>query len=75
MSERPAGNSPRGAPPGSDVLSKILLAAALVLLLVKFGFRARLRELFRRLDWAVNVLLVLIALTYSAQMLYIYFKR
>jgi len=57
------------------VLSKILLAAALVLLAFKFGFRTRLRELFRRLDWAVNVLLVLIAVTYSAQMLYIYFKR
>lgn len=56
------------------MLSKILLAAALVLLAVKFGFRARLRELARRLDWAVNVLLVLIAVVYSAQMLYLYFK-
>jgi hypothetical protein len=57
------------------VLSKILLASALVLLALKFGFRTRLRELFRKLDWAVNVLLVLIAITYTAQMLYIYFKR
>lgn len=57
------------------MLSKILLAAALALLALKFGFRTRLRELFRKLDWAVNVLLVLIAITYSAQMLYIYFKR
>lgn len=57
------------------MLSKILLAAALVLLGLKLGFRTRLRELFRRLDWAVNVLLVLIAVTYSAQVLYLYFKR
>lgn len=56
------------------MLSKILLAAALVLLALKFGFRTRLRELARRLDWAVNVLLVLLAVTYSAQLLYRYLK-
>ena len=57
------------------MLSKILLGAALVLLLLKLGFRTRLRELFKRLDWAINVLLVLIVITYSAQVLYLLFTR
>jgi hypothetical protein len=57
------------------VLSKILLGAALVLLLLKLGFRTRLRELFKRLDWAINVLLVLIVITYSAQVVYMLFTR
>jgi hypothetical protein len=53
------------------VFSKILLGAALVLLALKLGFRTRLRELFKRLDWAINVLLVLIVITYSAQLIWL----
>jgi hypothetical protein len=57
------------------VLSKILLGVALVLLALKLGFRTRWRELFKRFDWAINVLLVLIVITYSAQVLYWLFIR
>lgn len=49
------------------MLSKILLGVGLVLLGLKFGLRARLRELGRILDRLVNLLLVVIVVSYALQ--------
>jgi hypothetical protein len=66
------------------VLSKILLAVGLVLLAVKFGLRARLRELasFERLrafgraiDRFVNIMLVIIVVTYLVQIALMIFSK
>ena len=50
------------------MLSKVLLYTALALLLSKFVFRLRFRELGQRLDRAVNLMLVLIVVAYGAQL-------
>jgi hypothetical protein len=57
------------------VLSKILLGIALVLLALKFGLRSRLRELGRAVDRFVNVALVVIAVSYVAQLAYLAWSR
>jgi len=57
------------------VLSKILLAIALVLLALKFGLRARLRELGRAIDRFVNVALVVIVVGYVLQVAWMLFAK
>ena len=61
------------------MLSKILLAIALVLLAVKFGAlkfgRARLRELGRAIDRFVNVALVVILVGYTLQLAWMVFVK
>jgi hypothetical protein len=66
------------------VLSKILLGIGLVLLVVKFGLLARLREwgrlprlreLGRAIDRFVNVVLVLIVVTYVVQLAFLLFSK
>jgi hypothetical protein len=66
------------------VLSKILLGIGLVLLALKFGLRARLREIasFERLrafgraiDRFVNVMLVLIVVIYVVQIAIMLFSK
>jgi hypothetical protein len=57
------------------VLSKILLAIALVLLALKFGLRARLRELGRAIDRFVNVALVVIVVGYALQLAWMLFAK
>jgi hypothetical protein len=57
------------------VLSKILLAIALVLLALKFGLRSRLRGLGRAVDRFVNVALVVIAVSYVVQLAYLALSR
>ena len=49
------------------MLSKVFLYGAIALLLAKVIFRVRFRELGKRLDRAVNVMLALIVLAYGAQ--------
>jgi uncharacterized membrane protein len=55
--------------------SKLLLVALLGLLAFKLGFRPKLRELMRRLDFAINVALVLIVVLYSVQIALYYYGR
>ncbi|HVR20331.1 MAG TPA: hypothetical protein VMS65_11560 [Polyangiaceae bacterium] len=57
------------------MLSKILLAIALVLLALKFGLRARLRELGRAIDRFVNVALVVIVVGYVLQVAWMLFAK
>ena len=57
------------------MLSKILLAIALVLLALKFGLRARLRELGRAIDRFVNVALVVIVVGYVLQLAWMVFVK
>jgi len=52
------------------VLSKLLLFALLGLVVVKFVLRLTFRELARRLDLAVNVMLALIALLYVVHLVW-----
>jgi hypothetical protein len=56
------------------VLNNILLVSALILLLIKFGFGARLREIARILDRLVNLLLVLMLVGYAVQLVYLFFN-
>lgn len=53
------------------MLSDILLFGALILIGLKYGLVARLRELGRVLDRLVNVLLVVIAVMYGVQLAYV----
>jgi hypothetical protein len=53
------------------VLSDILLFTALILIGLKFGLRARLREIGRVLDRLVNLLLALILGAYAVQLLWL----
>ena len=48
------------------MLSRTLLIAAITLLIANVVFRLRFRELGRRLDRAVSLILVLIVVTYGA---------
>jgi hypothetical protein len=56
------------------VLNNILLVSALVLLLIKLGFGARLREIGRILDRLVNILLFLMIAGYVVQLVYLFFN-
>ena len=49
------------------MLSKVLLGISLLLLGLKFGLKARLRELGRLADRIVNLLLVVIIVSYCLQ--------
>jgi hypothetical protein len=49
------------------MLSKLLVLVALVLLALKYGLRAKLRELWRAIDGIINVLLVVIIVGYVVQ--------
>jgi len=49
------------------MLSKILVLVSLVLLALKYGLRAKLRELWRSIDGIINVLLALIIVGYVVQ--------
>lgn len=53
------------------MLSDILLFTALILIGLKFGLRARLREIGRVLDRLVNLLLALILGAYAVQLLWL----
>jgi hypothetical protein len=66
------------------VLSKILLGIGLVLLALKFGLRARLRELAsmerlravgKKIDRFVNIVLVIIVVTYLVQLAVMVFTK
>jgi hypothetical protein len=57
------------------VLSKILLGVGLVLLALKFGLRARLRELGRALDRFVNIALVVIIVSTLVQLAILAFSK
>jgi hypothetical protein len=57
------------------LLSKIMLAVLLFKLLGKLGWRTKLRDLKPRLDRAVNITLVVLALAYVGQLLWLYFQR
>ena len=57
------------------MLSKILLAIGLVLLALKFGLRARLRELGRAVDRFVNIALVVIVVGYVVQVAILIFSK
>ncbi len=56
------------------MLNNILLVSALVLLFIKLGFGARLREIGRVLDRLVNILLVLMIAGYVVQLVYLLFN-
>lgn len=55
------------------MLNDALLFAGLILIGLKFGLGARLRELGRMLDGLVNILLVLIVTIYTLQLGYLFF--
>jgi hypothetical protein len=55
------------------MLSDALLLVALILIGLKFGLRARLRELGLVVDRLVNLLLALIIGAYSLQLVYLLF--
>lgn len=57
------------------MLSKLLVVVALVLLALKYGLRARLRELWLKLDGIINVLLALIIVGYAVQLVIILLTR
>jgi hypothetical protein len=57
------------------VLSDLLLLAGIILIAIKFGLGARLREIARVLDRLVNVFLVLIVVAYALQVAFIFFFR
>jgi hypothetical protein len=57
------------------VLSKILLVILLFKLLGKLGLRTKLRDLKPRMDRAVNITLVVLAVAYVGQLLWLYFQR
>jgi hypothetical protein len=57
------------------LFSKILLGIGLVLLALKFGLRTRLRELGRAIDRFVNVVLVIIVVTYLVQIVIMVFSK
>jgi hypothetical protein len=57
------------------MLSKILVVVALVLLALKYGLRARLRELWQAIDGIINVLLALIIVGYAVQVVILLLTR
>ncbi|HEV8550055.1 MAG TPA: hypothetical protein VGQ57_13520 [Polyangiaceae bacterium] len=57
------------------MLNDILLFGALLLIGLKFGLRARLREIGKVLDRIVNLLLVVIVAGYVVQILFLWITR
>ena len=57
------------------MLSKVILVVLLFKLLGKLGWRAKLRDMKPRLDRAVNITLVVLAVAYVGQLLWLYFQR
>jgi hypothetical protein len=57
------------------MLSKILVLATLVLLALKYGLRARLRELWQAIDGIINVLLALIIVGYVVQVVILLLRK
>lgn len=57
------------------MLSKILLVVLLFKLLGKLGMRAKLRNLKPQLDRAVNITLVVLAVAYTAQLIWLFIQR
>ena len=57
------------------MLNDILLFAALILIGLKFGLRARLREIGRVVDRVVNLLLIVIVAGYLVQILFLLVTR
>ncbi len=57
-------------------MSTFLLVSAIILIGFKFfNLKARLRELGRMLDRIINVLLVLIVVSYCVQLAILYFRQ
>ena len=56
------------------MFNDVLLFGALLLIAIKFGLGARLRELGRVLDRLVNVLLGLMLAGYAIQLAYLFFS-
>lgn len=57
------------------MLSKLLLVTLLGLLLSKLGLRARLKHLMPRLDRAVNLTIIGLAVIYVGQLLWWWWQR
>ena len=57
------------------MLSKIILVALLLKLFGKLGLRTKLRDMKPRIDRAVNITLVVLAVAYAGQLLWLYLKR
>lgn len=57
------------------MLSKILLVVLLFKLLGKLGMRAKLRNLKPQLDRAVNITLVVLAVAYAGQLIWLFIRR
>lgn len=57
------------------MLSKIILVVLLFKLLGKLGLRSKLRNLKPQLDRAVNVTLVVLALAYAGQLIWLFIQR
>lgn len=55
------------------MLSKFILVVLLFKLLGKLGMRRKLRDLKPRMDRAVNITLVVLAVAYVGQLLWLYF--
>lgn len=57
------------------MLSKIILAVLVFKLLGKLGLKSKLRDLKPRFDRAVNITLVVLAVAYVGQLLWLFFQR
>lgn len=57
------------------MLSKLILAVLLFKLLGKLGLKTKLRDLKPRFDRAVNITLVVLAVAYVGQLLWLLFQR
>jgi hypothetical protein len=57
------------------LLSKILLAILLLILASKLGLGIRLRQLMPRIDRAVNITIVVLAVAYVGQLLWIFLQK
>jgi len=57
------------------VLSKLILLVLLVLLASKLGLRTFLQQLKPKIDRAVNITIVVLVVAYTAQLLWLVWKR
>ena len=57
------------------MLSKILLVILLGLLVSKLGFRQKLKQLLPRLDRAVNLIIMVLAVIYVGQLMWWLIQR
>lgn len=57
------------------MLSKILLAILLVMLASKLGLRTKLRQLKPKIDRAVNIIIVVVIVAYTAQLLWALLRK